>query len=106
MSVKRHQPPEHSLSFGRGFGAGSLRVGQEKRVGLQREEAEVAKEESHDQERALPQDALGVPQKPHRVPLRPKRRVVRIFGEHAYHVKEDLEKEFIMPLKSNRKVAL
>ena len=34
-----------------------------------------------------------------------KRRLVRLIGEHMRHVKEESKKEFIMPIKSNRKVA-
>src|SRR3954468_24092665 len=41
-NVKGGKPHQHPLAGGRGFGAGSLRAGQENRVGLQQEEEEVA----------------------------------------------------------------
>ena len=75
-------------------------------MGLRQEEAEVAKEESHNQKRALSPDAQRLPQEPHWVLLRLKRRLVRLIREHAPRLKEELAKEFIMPIKTNRKLAL
>jgi hypothetical protein len=66
----------------------------------------VAKEESRNQERGVSKDAFGLQGQSAEVPRCVLSDVFYSASQNMSHIKEELKREFIMALKTNRKVAL